>query len=403
MNSSVPGRMHTKSDPHLSRPTIRVLHLTVGFEPGGRRDAILTLARSGERAGVVSSLAVLRGQHDDIAPWLSNFAQVTLHGFDGRPTLRQLWKLRRSVNAHHYDLVHAHDAASQYVASMLRFMGKTPQVVMTFHRTSAADSAGWRNGIRNAVTVPAVGGVLTASSERRDYFLRSWFLRRPTVEVVPLGVDLNRFHPDPAAEASVRAELGIAAERPLVATVGHFGEVKGVDLAIEAMITAARQFPTDRQPHLVVLGTGSPDRIALIENLARQAPPGLISIMGQRSDPERFLAAARLLLHAPRNEAFGLVLIQAMAAGIPVVASRVGGIPDIVIDGEVGLLVAPEDPASAAAAVTRLLSDDPLRQRLADGALARARSAYDAALYAERHRAIYSRILAKSGHSEHAV
>jgi glycosyltransferase involved in cell wall biosynthesis len=388
--------MHTSADPHLSRPTLRVLHLTVGFEPGGRRDAILTLARASTGADLVSSLAVLRGLPSDLEPWQADFEETRLLGFTGRPSLRQLFELRRWIRTRQYDILHTHDAASQYVASMLRFIGYAPQALMTFHRTSEADSAGWRNGFRNALTVPALSAVLTASTERRGFFLQSWLPRRPAVDVVPLGVDLGRFHPDPAAARAVRADLGLTGGRPLIAAVGHFGEVKGIDLAIAAVVAAAERLP-DHSPHLVILGTGDPERVEFIRRLAAAAPPGLISVLGQRPDPERFLAAADLLLHTPRNEAFGLVLIQAMASGIPVVATRVGGIPDIVVDGEVGLLAPAEDPVAAADQVVRLIRDPALRHRLAAAALSRARSQYDAALFAERHRAVYSRILADRG------
>jgi L-malate glycosyltransferase len=118
-----------------------------------------------------------------------------------------------------------------------------------------------------------------------------------------------------------------------------------------------------------------------------------VRFLGQRSDPERIFAAADLVVHAPRLEAFGLVVVQAMACGVAVVAARVGGLPEIVVDGQTGLLAPPEDPAAMAPLIRGLLTSTPRREEMARAALERARLEYPATRFAERHRALYDALL----------
>jgi glycosyltransferase involved in cell wall biosynthesis len=129
-----------------------------------------------------------------------------------------------------------------------------------------------------------------------------------------------------------------------------------------------------------------------LERLASDVTPGITRLVGQVSDPERWFAAADVLLHAPRLEAFGLVLVQAMACGAPVVASAVGGIPEIVVEGQTGMLAAP-DPASLGERLAQVLGDDRLRLALAAGALERAGREYDADRFAARTRGLYDAVL----------
>lgn len=258
---------------------------------------------------------------------------------------------------------------------------------MTFHRSLGFESAGFRSRLRNAISLIPVTRVLTASEERRGHFLAENWVPPTKVTTIPLGIDLNRFRPDPEARRAVRAELGIGESQPMIVAAGHYGEEKGIDLAIAAAQSAAKELADP--PILVVMGTGHPDRIAAITQLARSVRQGEVRLLGQRSDPERVLAAGDLLLHTPRLEAFGLVVVQAMACGLPAVAAAVGGIPEVVVDGATGLLTPVGDAAAAGSAVATLVADPALRRRLGKAGLARARREYPDSLFAARYRDLY--------------
>jgi glycosyltransferase involved in cell wall biosynthesis len=385
--------MHTEMSARLPQPPIRVLHLTISFARGGRRDAILTLATAGRNHGLVPYLATLRGRPDDTAPFAGRFEATRDLGLHGRPTLRQLHDLRDQCRAWGIQVVHCHDASSQLVASLLRFVAPSLRVIMTFHRSLPLESTGWRNRLRNAATLPLVHRVLTASAERRQHFLRENLVRRAKVETIPLGIDLSRFRPDPEARKAIRLELGIADQQLLVVSAGHFGEEKGIDLAVEA-VGRTQQLAPSLPIRMAVMGTGDRDRIEAVHASGRAWLGDRITFLGQRSDPERIFAAADLVVHTPRLEAFGLVVVQAMASGVAVVAAGVGGLPEIVEDGVTGLLAPPADPGAAAELIRSLLESGPRRTALAEAGLKRARLEYPDDRFAARHRALYDWLLA---------
>lgn len=259
---------------------------------------------------------------------------------------------------------------------------------MTFHRSLGFESARPRDRLRNAVSLTLVDRVLTASEERRHHFLAENMISPGKVQVIPLGIDLDRFRPDASAREAARRELGIAAEDSLVLVMGHFGEEKGVAEAIRAVAVALAE-PAHRSARLLVLGTGQPDRHALIEALGTELLGDRVIFGGHRSDPERWFRAADLFVHAPRVEAFGLVIVQAMASGTPVVAASVGGIPEIVAEHRTGELVTRPEPERMGAVISALLADPARRARYAVAGVEEARARFAADRFARDHRALY--------------
>lgn len=394
------GTMHTESGENLPSPdlrsgvgpSLRVLHLTISFARGGRRDAIVSLARSLQPLGAASHLVTLRGDPAETLPFVGDFETILRLGVTGLPSPGQIARLRQHCKSHQIDVVHAHDAASQFVASLLHCVVPSLRVVMTFHRSLPFESAGWRNRLRNAVSLRMVSRVMTASAERQQHFRRENRFPPDKVVVIPLGVDQVRFAPDDAARQQIRAELGLSADQHLVVAMGHFGEEKGIDQAVRAAAAALERLGPGRL-QLVVLGSGGPERIKVIHQLGAELLGETVTFLGHRSDPERWLAAADVLLHLPRLEAFGLVVVQAMSCATPVVAADVGGLPEIVIDGETGHLVSGDRPEVAGAVLTDLLSDRKRRESQGRRGLERARREYADQVSAGRHRALYDEVM----------
>lgn len=390
--------MHTRATRSAPSPAPggkpRILHLTISFERGGRRDAISSLSRGLRALGCASHLATLRGDPAEMERFRDDFDGTRRLGISGLPSREQLRQLRQICRDNAIDIVHAHDAASQFVASRLRGVASSPHTVMTFHRSLSFESAGIRNKLRNAISLTRTDRVMTASAERRAHFIsENWYPSR-RVSVVPLGIDTVRFSPDPAARAAIREELGIGADTPLILSMGHYGSEKGVDQVLAAFGILSSSFGEGgASPRLAVLGTGSPERVEEIARLAGETAPERIALLGQRPDPERWLAAADLMFHLPRIEAFGLAVVQAMACGVPVVAARVGGIPELIRDGETGCLVPPEAPRTVADRALELLADRALGARIGESARRAALDNYTAAGYAERQLKVYLEVL----------
>ena len=151
---------------------------------------------------------------------------------------------------------------------------------------------------------------------------------------------------------------------------------------------------TDPLPTLVIVGEGSEERRREIEALAGACPKGRVILAGFRQDVEACFAGFDIFVHGARAEAFGLVLAEAAAAGLPVVATTVGGVPDIVRAGETGVLVPPEDPSALARAIVALVREPELRTRLGKRAREVAATEYSLELFGERYAALYADVRA---------
>jgi len=173
-------------------------------------------------------------------------------------------------------------------------------------------------------------------------------------------IDHSRFAPaDEATRRRVREELGSRPDEKLIACIGHVIPRKGQDIAVAAMPTILAQFPQSR---LVCAGFLQQPYSASVKQLAFDLGiEDRVSFVGLRQDVPQIVASVDLCVQPSREEAQGLAALEATACGTPVVASRVGGLPECIIDGQSGLLVPREDPIALGEAVNRVLSDEQLR------------------------------------------
>lgn len=174
------------------------------------------------------------------------------------------------------------------------------------------------------------------------------------LHTVPNGIRLERYHPDPAARAEARAELGLG-DAWVVGTVGRIDEFKNQGMLVRALAPRLSS-----RLRLVIIGDG-PARAALEAEVARLPEPRWVVLAGRRMDVPRLLPALDVFALPSRSEGLPLVVPEAMAVGLPVVATAVGGLPGVVEEGATGLL-APVDEHAFAAALGALC-DDPARAR----------------------------------------
>lgn len=216
----------------------------------------------------------------------------------------------------------------------------------------------------------SVAGCVSMTKAIEDH-CRAGGMQPGFFEVIYDGLDLAAFRPRrPSAE--LRAGLGVPADAEVVGVVGNIQEWKGQKVLLEALDRLK-----DRRPRLVVLLVGGVHRSGAAYDQALRAfvaERGLSSRVvwtGPRNDVPDVMGAMDIVAHTSvRGEPFGRVIIEAMAVGRPVVATRAGGVPEFTHDGEDAVLVTPGDAAELAACLDRLLGDDAERSRLSRGALA---------------------------------
>jgi glycosyltransferase involved in cell wall biosynthesis len=372
---------------------MKVLHLTLSFERGGRRRAITTLAEELRALDVTCDLCCLNQLGCPREEALRTFGRVEVLRRRSLLDRTALIRLTRLCDQEDVTLLHAHDAASQFTAALLRQWRPRLPLVKTFHRSLNSDTARLCHRLRNALACAYSGAIIIASRERCAHFLSENYVQPWKVVRIPLGIDLARFWPDPTDGAAIRRQLGLATDTVVLGAVGHFGHPKGLDVVLRGFRELARRRPPGSVA-LVVVGDGRPEQRALLHALAEQVAPQRVILTGYVPEVERWFRAFDLFVHAPRVESFGLVLPEAMASRLPVVATRVGGIPDIVRAGRTGFLVPPDAPVLLADALERLVRDPGLRDVLGAEARRVALAEYGSALYARRHLRLYEDVLA---------
>jgi N-acetyl-alpha-D-glucosaminyl L-malate synthase BshA len=199
------------------------------------------------------------------------------------------------------------------------------------------------------------------------------------IEIVPNFVDGTRFRPAPGERP--------LPEAPLVVHVSNFRPVKRVGDVVEIF---ARLRAT-RPARLQLVGDG-PDRVAVAARAAALGLAADVQFLGERVDLPAVLQVADLFLLPSETESFGLAALEAMACGVPVVASAVGGLPEVIPDGEVGALCPLGDVEAMAAAAGRILGDAALHRRLSHAARRLAESRYQIEPAVDRYLAIYRRV-----------
>jgi glycosyltransferase involved in cell wall biosynthesis len=271
-----------------------------------------------------------------------------------------------------YDLVHAHWALPNGLpAAVVAWRNRLPLAV-SLHGSDVymgENSGLWRAVARGVLRRAAVVTACSADLSARGIALGA---RPARTRVIPYGVDPDHFTPQPAAAAAVRAEFGLTEATPLVLGLGRLVAKKGFNVLLDAWPLVLQQLPAAR---LLIVGDG--DLAAPLHDQAQRL--GIVSsvIFAGRRDRTQTAAAVAaadvFALPIVTDGVDGLpnALLEAMAAGRPLVASRVAGVPDVITDGEHGLLVPQRDPAALAAALLRLLQDRTAAARLAANARAR--------------------------------
>ena len=219
--------------------------------------------------------------------------------------------------------------------------------------------------------------VLMVSAGLRDYYLRGGGLDPAKIRVVHNGIEVERFHRDRAATREhLQREFGIPPGVKLAVTVSVLRPAKG----IEVLLDAVRRVP---DTHFLIVGDG-PKR----EEWMQLAKTDRVKWAGYRTDVHTLLAGCDLFVHPSLDDAFPTVLLEAMAAGVPVVASRVGGIPEIVDEGVTGHLV----PAGNAEALATAIQDDALLL-MGTAARARAEEHFSTAAWIARLEQVYAEVV----------
>ena len=342
---------------------IRVLYLVKGLGPGGAERLIVAAASAHNRSAFSLRLAYLLPWKDALVPELESLeVPTTCLNVRREWDLRWGMRLRRELIENPVDILHAH---SPYPAGIARLVVRTlprrlrPRIVYTLHNTWGSFSRLTRllNGLTYGLDAAdiAVSRIVNETLTPR---------RRARTEVLVHGIQLEEARSQMGKRASIRSELGVAPDEFVVGTIANFRAQKDYpnllnaarllkERGVQIRIVAVGQGPLEQEMRALHNSMALGDRVLLL---------------GQRDDAVAVLGACDAFVMASKNEGLPVAIMEALALGLPICATSVGGIPEAVTDGVEGQLVPPSDPESLASALTRLATDPALRSELAAGA-----------------------------------
>jgi glycosyltransferase involved in cell wall biosynthesis len=294
---------------------------------------------------------------------------------DGSPAL--LVRIARLLRSGDYQLVHSHLVHADWHAAVASAAAPGIPLVSTKHNDDPFRRTWPFRAVERALS-NRCAATITISDALRDFTLRYSPPRREITTVL-YGLKVPPQAP----------ERGSELDQPTLLAVARLVRQKGLDILIRAMRPIRESVPGTR---LLIAGDG-PEQPAL-ERLARElGVEQSVSLLGHRDDVEQLMRRAWLLVHPSRWEGFGLVLLEAMRQGLPVVAARVSAVPEIVVDGGTGLLVPPEDARALAGAVIRALDDERFRRAAGARGFERLVERFSAERMARETAAIYDRAI----------
>jgi len=356
----------------------RILHVINSFDIGGNERFLVELLRRLDRREFDQEVCVPDRGRDytfDLKEACERL-DVPIRVIEARGNLDAGVgrRLRELMSAGAYDVVHTHLVLSQYWgrrAAIAAGVGRIISSEQNAYRFKTYPPFRW---IERRLT-RATERVIACSEHVRDHLVRRVGLPADKVVVIYNGVDTEAFSPaggDDPQRAAVRAELGIGPGEKVIGTVGHLTRQKGHAVLIEAMAAVLAQEPAAR---LVIAGRG-PLRKRLEAVAAGHGVADKVILAGLVSDVARLLKGFDVFAFPSLWEGFGIALAEAMATGLPIIASKTGGITEVIEDGVSGLLVPPGDRPRLVEGLIRLLEDEALAGRLGAGALARVRERF---------------------------
>jgi sugar transferase (PEP-CTERM/EpsH1 system associated) len=370
------------------RPTL--CHLLHSLHVGGAEMLAAQLARRVSRDFRVVFVCL-----DELGPLgetlrSEGFAVHVLNrqpGLDWR-CLAQLGKLLRRERAL---VIHAHQYTPFFYALVARFLSGRPPILFTEHGRHFPDHRRPKRVVANRLLLAKRDRVIGVGEAVRQALITNEGIPADRVGVIYNGIDPTRFQNQGQDRQHVRKELGINASDLLIFQVARLDYLKD---HLTAVRTLKRVVPVLPHARLLLVGDG-PQREGIERAIADQGLTNHVRLLGTRKDVARLTSAADVFLLTSISEGIPLTLIEAMAASLPIVATRVGGVPEVVQDGVTGLLAAAGDDAALAEHLLGLASNRALSEDMGRHGRSRAHTMFSETEMVRRYTSLYCEMLSR--------
>jgi glycosyltransferase involved in cell wall biosynthesis len=383
--------------------SVRVLHPITRLTLGGSSENTIASCVALDRAGYDCLLATSFRESDgsslaDARRRGCRVVDIPALGREVAPLadLTALAELVRLIRRERPAIVHTHTSKAGFIGRLAAVIARVPAVI---HQPHGHIFYGYFSPRRTAVFTTLerwaarwTDRIITLTDRGTDEHLARDIGCAEQYVAVPSGVPTDELRAAAPPRGGARARLGLDPDAFVVVGLGRLVPIKGFDLLARALPAVVAQIPSAR---VLLVGDGA-ERAYLGAIASSMGVTERLQMTGETEDMTSYLAAADVVAVPSRNEGMGRVIVEAMALGLPVVATAVGGIPDVVTDGECGRLVEPEDVDALGAALIELGRDPALRRKLGEAAVRRA-EAFSTAVASEKLLAVYASLVRAKG------
>lgn len=376
---------------NIGGPAIHTILLSHELDKMGYQ-TILVKGSEGVKEGNMMALAQEKGVKPVLIPDLGR-------EIDLKKDMKALYKIYKLIKSERPDIVHTHTAKAGAVGRIEAWLAGVPTIVHTFHGHVFEGYFGrlktWIFIIIERILARLTDSIITLSEGLKKELVNIKIAPSSKISIIPLGLELDRFISPDVRKNRFKTSLGIAPDTLLVGIVGRLVPIKGHRVFLEAVrkIMKLRLDISDLQPvKFIVIGDGE------LRSELEEYTDGLdirehVIFTGFRADLPDIYADTDIIVLSSYNEGTPVSLIEAMTAGVPIVATKVGGVSDLIHDGVTGLLVPAGDADALAAGVIRLLDDPALRKQMGENAKKAVYPKYDVSNLVKNMDELYNMLL----------
>lgn len=376
---------------------IRVLHVIGRLCHGGMEGGVLKVVNHVDRGRFVPFLASVRGYEPDTMGRMA--PDVRFLPFEKKPgrDWSLVRKLRAVIMENEIDIIHSHNWETFVYSYLAKRWAQAPVFIHGEHGRDTQEIVdSWAKASVKSFLAWRCDRLTTVSRDIADMMIQQWRANPAKIAVIPNGIDLSKFHPCEDRDG-LRHALGLSAKSFLIGTViGSLRPVKDLPALLKAF---KRINHADPDSKLIVVGGTNENAYKTIGKVSHYAEIQLlieklgiadsVVFAGPQQNTAQYIQAFDLYVNSSLYEGMSNTLLEAMACGVPVVATKVGGTPFIVRDQNNGLLVAPGAVDEMVSACQKLIRNRRLRQKLARNGLAYIKANHRMETFVRRHEEIY--------------
>ncbi len=379
------------TDKHQKRP-VDVLYLITELNViGGAEKLMPRFLAHFDRNRFTPAVACLYGGDGPIADDIRALdIPVTDLGMTAKWRLDALWRLYRLLRHERPVILHTSMFHANLSGRVLGRLAGVPIIITWRHSPSIG---GALRELLNRWTVRLDDRIVATCELVRQIEIEHAQVPSDKVITIYNGIDMERSAASPLAATRIRQAFNIPADALLLGSVGRMHRSKDFGNLLTAMVQVRKRIPA---VWLLLVGDGEL-RSELESRAQTLGLSSVVTFTGIRDDVPDILAALDIFVLPSRWEGLPLVVLEAMAAGLPVVATAVGGTPEVVVDGVTGLLVPPRDPAALAQAITRLLRNPDLRRKMGRAGRERVTEHFSVEQMVRKTESLYEQLLVEKG------